>query len=233
LCPAADSDSNAHRCNSFSRPEEDNIVLLGRTIGALVLIAGWTAIGCNPARPAVASTPSVSGDLGDPAAFAGIRDPSDRSRALFLEASRVLLHPRCTNCHPDGDSPYQGTPPQLHDPPVTRGPDGLGVVGMQCNSCHQDKNLELARVPGAPNWHLAPREMAWVGKTAGGVCQQLKDRKRNGGRTLEQIVDHSAHDELVSWGWNPGWAREPAPGTQVRFGALLAEWLRTGAQCPR
>jgi len=69
-------------------------VLLRRTIGAVVLIAGWTAIGCNPARPAAASTPIGSGDLCDPAAFAGIRDPSDRSRALFLEASRVLLHPR-------------------------------------------------------------------------------------------------------------------------------------------
>jgi len=75
-------------------PRRDNIVLLRRTIGAVVLTAGWTAIGCNPARPAAASTPSGSGDLRDPATFAGIRDPSDRSRALFLEASRVLLHPR-------------------------------------------------------------------------------------------------------------------------------------------
>ena len=40
---------------------------------------------------------------------------------------------------------------------AVRGPEDRGVVGMECTSCHQDKNVELARVPGAPNWHLAPR----------------------------------------------------------------------------
>jgi hypothetical protein len=103
---------------------------------------------------------------------------------------------------------------------------------MHCDGCHQDRNLDLARVPGAPNWHLAPRIMAWVGKSPGAVCEQLKDPKRNGGRTLAQIVEHNTHDELVAWGWNPGWEREPAPGTQERFGSIIAEWVRTGAQCP-
>ena len=36
---------------------------------------------------------------------------------------------------------------------------------MECTGCHQDRNLEHARVPGAPKWHVAPRQMAWVGKT--------------------------------------------------------------------
>ena len=53
----------------------------------------------------------------------------------------------------------------MHDPPVQRGSDNDGVVGMQCGTCHQDHNLELARVPGAPKWALAPRKMAWVGRT--------------------------------------------------------------------
>lgn len=165
-------------------------------------------------------------------AFAVIEDPKERSKALFLEASRVLLHPRCANCHPDGDAPLQGMEAQPHYPAVVRGPEDKGVVGMECTSCHQDRNLEHARVPGAPNWHLAPIEMAWVGKTPRYICEQLKDPKRNGGKTLAQIVEHNAHDELVGWGWTPGWGREPAPGTQQEFGAIVAAWVETGAVCP-
>jgi hypothetical protein len=164
--------------------------------------------------------------------FMVIDDRADRSRALFVEAARVLMHPRCVNCHPDGDSPHQGMLLTAHDPPVVRGPDDNGVPGNQCTTCHQDKNQELTRVPGAPKWHLAPRSMAWVGKSVAHLCTQLKDRKRNGGKTLAQIVEHSAHDELVAWGWNPGARREPAPGTQAQFGALMAAWNDTGAECP-
>ncbi|MBA3395709.1 MAG: Isoquinoline 1-oxidoreductase subunit [Deltaproteobacteria bacterium] len=164
--------------------------------------------------------------------FAGITDSTARSQALFGEASRVLLHPRCINCHPAGDVPHQGMQLQLHDPPVVRGADNRGVAGMQCASCHQDRNQPMTRVPGAPNWHLAPIEMAWVGRSAGAICDQLKDPKRNGGKTLAQIVEHSAHDELVAWGWQPGADREPAPGTQQQFGALVAAWVETGAACP-
>jgi hypothetical protein len=167
------------------------------------------------------------------ASFQSIGDQHQRSAALFLEASRVLTHPRCLNCHPDGDSPAQGTPDRPHDPPVVRGDDDRGVVGMRCSGCHQDHNLELSRVPGAPEWHLAPRKMAWVGKSPRQICEQLKDPKRNGARTLEAIVEHNAHDTLVAWGWNPGHGREPAPGTQEEFGALVAAWVQTGAECPK
>ena len=164
--------------------------------------------------------------------FVAIGDRTARSRALFVEASRVMLHPRCVNCHPSGDVPHQGTALALHDPPVVRGPDGHGVVGMECATCHQDRNQALTRVPGAPGWHLAPVEMAWVGRTPGQLCAQLKDPARNGGKSLAAIVEHSAHDPLVAWGWSPGADREPAPGTQAQFGALIAAWVDTGAACP-
>jgi hypothetical protein len=67
----------------------------------------------------------------------------------------------------------------LHDPPVVRGPDDHGVPGNECTTCHQDRNQELTRVPGAPKWHVAPREMAWVGKSIAHICNQMKDPKRN------------------------------------------------------
>ncbi|HEU4405363.1 MAG TPA: Isoquinoline 1-oxidoreductase subunit [Polyangiaceae bacterium] len=180
-----------------------------------------------------ASLPAVaSNELRAAADFAAIADAKQRSGALFLEASRVLLHPRCVNCHPAGDVPLQGTEMRPHEPPVVRGPDDKGTVGMECAGCHQDRNAELARVPGAPNWHVAPREMAWAGKSPRQICEQMKDPKRNGGKSLEKIVEHNAHDKLVGWGWAPGPGREPAPGTQAKFGALVAAWVETGAECP-
>jgi hypothetical protein len=44
--------------------------------------------------------------------------------------------------------------------------------------------------------------------------------------------EHMAHDSLVGWGWAPGGQREPAPGTQAQFGALIKAWIDTGAACP-
>ena len=46
----------------------------------------------------------------------------------------MLLHPRCANCHPNGDVPAQGMQMTPHQPPVTRGPDSHGVVGMECTA---------------------------------------------------------------------------------------------------
>lgn len=211
-------------------------VLDVRASDLLVSCLAVATCGCGRAEPAVQASglPGVvgAGALRTPEDFAGIADRAERSRALFREASRVFRHPRCANCHPDGDTPLQGAEGRPHDPPVTRGPDDQGVVGMQCQGCHQDANLELARVPGAPKWHLAPRAMAWVGKSPRALCEQLKDPARNGGKSLQALVEHNAHDELVAWGWTPGHGREPAPGTQERFGRIFAAWVETGAHCP-
>jgi hypothetical protein len=198
---------------------------------SIVVLVVATASCRSREAPVLAAVPS--NQLRAVADFATIADRKARSQALFLEASRVLLHPRCANCHPDGDVPAQGMQLISHQPPVTRGSEGRGVVGMECTSCHQDRNLAQARVPGAPDWHLAPREMAWVGKSPRQICEQLKDPQRNGGKSLAQIVEHNAHDKaLVAWGWAPGSDREPAPGSQEQFGAIVAAWVDTGAECP-
>jgi len=202
-------------------------VSLCARLAALLLVAS-----CGGSKPLPALPPVAKNELRSPQAFARIEDRDERATALFLEATRVMLHPRCANCHPNGDSPLQGNG-LLHDPPVVRGEHDYGVPGLLCSSCHQDKNLELARVPGAPKWHVAPREMAWVGRTPHALCEQLKDPKRNGGKDRAALIEHSAHDELVGWGWHPGHGREPAPGTQAQYGALIAAWLDAGAACPK
>lgn len=200
-------------------------------LGSAALAVACSSTSSGPSS-SYALPPVANDELRDPSAFAVIADERARSQALFAEASRVIQHPRCTNCHPNGDAPLQGDIAERHDPPVLRGPDDHGVVGLECTSCHQDRNLELSRVPGAPKWALAPLSMAWTGKTTRQICEQIKDKARNGGKDLAAIVEHTKHDALVAWGWAPGSGRTPAPGDQARFGALMQAWADTGAECP-
>lgn len=165
-------------------------------------------------------------------AFTGMADRTERSVAFFVEAGKVLQHPRCVNCHPAGDRPMQGNDGHPHQPLVVRGADGLGALGMRCTTCHGKANFEPGGVPGNPTWHLAPIEMAWAGKSLGEICAQIKDRKRNGGKSMEELVHHMAEDPLVGWAWTPGADREPAPGTQEEFGELIKAWVETGGACP-
>lgn len=189
--------------------------------GMMVFAAG---ICLSPAHPE-----SVS--LRPAAEFSAISDKKERSIALFTEAGKVIQHPRCLNCHPAGDRPGQGEDGHPHQPLVVRGVGGFGAIGMQCPTCHMRANFDPGGVPGHPKWHLAPLEMAWVGKTLGEICLQIKDPVRNGGMSLAEIVHHMAEDSLVGWAWRPGAGRVPAPGTQEQFGALIRAWVDTGAAC--
>ncbi len=165
------------------------------------------------------------------ASFSTIPDPQARSLALFEEAGRVIQHPRCMNCHPRTDRPTQTDGMRPHLPRVSRGPDDAGEATLRCSTCHHDKNFEASGVPGNPRWKLAPIEMAWQGKTLGGICRQMLDPSRSH-MTREQLLHHMAEDTLVGWAWHPGDKRTPAPGTQAEFAAIIAAWLETGARCP-
>ncbi|MGF7159497.1 hypothetical protein FHS85_001116 [Rhodoligotrophos appendicifer] len=202
-------------------------------IAASLALAGWLGLSQN----GTAQEQTV--ELRPAASFADIADPKARSLALFEEAGKVLQHPRCVNCHPAGDRPLQGMAMLPHQPPVFRGEDNFGLTGMKCNTCHGPQNVDLMAqadgvesIPGHESWHLAPIEMAWEKKSLGEICRQIKDVDRNGGKDMAALVHHMAEDSLVGWGWHPGKGREPAPGTQKEFGALISAWAETGAECP-
>lgn len=199
----------------------------------LGLAVGWAAVASLAGWSLSATQAGGGKQLKPVSAFANIRDPSQRAVALFTEAGQVIQHPRCVNCHPAGDRPAQGETGHPHQPLVVRGEDGLGAVGMRCTTCHGPANFDFGKVPGHPLWHLAPIEMAWVGKSLGDICEQIKDPKRNGGKTIDELVHHMAEDTLVGWGWAPGAGREPAPGTQKEFGDLIKAWADAGAACPK
>jgi hypothetical protein len=137
---------------------------------ALFLLAVWAGPGTRAA------------DLRSVASFDAIADRAERSRALLIEAGKVLQHPRCLNCHPVGERPTQGIDMHPHSPLVVRGDDDKGAIAMRCTTCHQARNFEHSGVPGHSEWHVAPLEMAWQQKTLGQICTQIKDPARNGGR---------------------------------------------------
>src|SRR4051812_41983674 len=93
----------------------------------LILLAACTRrqpeVADKPEKAAApASQSPLPSELRTPQSFASVADKAERSRALFVEASKVFLHPRCANCHPDGDTPLQGMERTAHEPPVVRGP---------------------------------------------------------------------------------------------------------------
>jgi hypothetical protein len=196
-----------------------------------LLLAGALAI-IGVGMAVSAAQPDPANTLKSVQSFASIADEKQRSLALFQEVGKVITHARCMNCHPAGDRPAQGDDRHPHMPLVVRGVDNFGAAGMRCTTCHGPANFDPGRVPGNPAWHLAPIEMAWVGKSLGEICQQIKDPERNGGKSMEELIHHMAEDSLVGWGWNPGVGREPAPGTQKEFGNLFRAWAEAGAVCP-
>src|SRR5262245_24355803 len=118
----------------------------------------------------------------------------------FKSAYTVFMHSRCMNCHPAGNVPLQGDDSHPHAQNVQRGPDGKGLYALKCANCHQPTNLPgLNMPPGNPNWHMLPPEMPMVfqGRTPAQLARQLKDRKHNGNRTLEQLLHHVSEDKLV------------------------------------
>lgn len=200
------------------------------TAVAAVLLAA--AAGAAIAAGKDVAAPPMAASLKPLSDFAAIKDRKARSLALFQEVGKVLQHPRCLNCHPRTDRPTQTDAMHPHMPWVVRGDSGMGAPGLRCQTCHHDRNFDPAGVPGNPKWQLAPAEMAWQGKTLGEICLQIKDKSRNGGKSMPELIHHMAEDELVGWGWNPGGKRTPAPGTQAQFGALFEAWAKSGAVCP-
>lgn len=159
------------------------------------------------------------------------------SEEAFDKMMLVLTHKRCVNCHPAGDTPRQGEDSHLHNFDVVRGEDGHGLSGYTCNTCHSDQNNDYSGVPGAPHWAVAPKIMAWEGKTRVEIAQQMMDPKRNGGRSKEDIMHHLTEHELVLWAWEPGvdgegTPREKPPVPKEEYIKAVKEWIDAGAVIP-
>lgn len=162
------------------------------------------------------------------------KDSIESVRA-FMQVYKVLMSPRCMNCHPSGDIPLQGDESTLHTMYPRRGKDGKGVYAMKCSNCHQPTNLDgAAKPPGHPNWHLPPADMKMVfqGRTPNQLAKQLINPKTNGNKNLQQLIEH-ADDGLVKAGWNMGEGRTQPPLTHEEFKKAWITWIEKGAYAPK
>ena len=157
------------------------------------------------------------------------------SVSAFGEVYKVLMSPRCMNCHPAGDVPLQGDDSHLHQMLPRRGKDGKGVTAMKCSNCHQPTNMPgLNTPPGNPKWALPPADMKMVfeGKSERELAIQIMDFKRNGHKTKEKLIEH-ARDTLVKAGWNMGEGRKPPPLSYEEFITAWDTWINTGGYAPQ
>jgi hypothetical protein len=153
----------------------------------------------------------------------------------FMKVYKVLMSPRCMNCHPAGDAPLQGDDSHIHTMNVTRGKDGTGVYAEKCSNCHQPTNAPgLHTPPGNPKWQLPPEniKMVFQGRTARQLALQIMNYNLNGHRNKTQLLEHSK-DTLVKAAWNMGEGRTPPPMSYTAFVNVWNEWINKGGYAPK
>ena len=204
-------------------------VLAVATLAAIAAMTEGVAVAV--AKPPAAAAAAEGTAAGSPPQ---VQSPQDlqASAGAFKQMATVLRHPRCMNCHTVTDFPRQGDDRHRHQQLVMRGVANMGAPTMQCFACHQAHNTHDGRVPGAPNWHLAPLSMGWEDlPTDHALCEALKDPSRNGNKDVEHLVEHMTSDALVQWAWSPG-TRVPPTLSREDFHRVVRLWARTGAACP-
>lgn len=194
----------------------------------LVVFAGWIAL----------STVEIADGK---TAAADARPAS--GLAAWDDVYSVLTYPRCINCHTATSYPQQGDDRRPHFANVVRGPEGKGVAGLNCASCHQEKNSDATGVPGGHNWHLAPLSMRWQDLndrplSSAAVCRALIDREKNHGLDGAGLLKHHEEEALVLWAWNPGRRPDGAmrslpPLTHTQFVDATRQWVAAGTPCPK
>jgi hypothetical protein len=199
----------------------------GLVSGLFLALAGWMvvsyALGQTRAKSSAASR---AGGL-----------------AAWEQVYSVLTHPRCINCHTATEYPQQGDERRRHSANVVRGPEGKGVPGLNCASCHQESNADSTGVPGGHNWHLAPLSMKWQDLndrplSSAAVCRAITDRSKNHTHDWPGLLKHHEEEALVHWAWNPGrrpdgTTRTPPPMSHHEFVDATRRWVQAGTPCPQ
>ena len=160
---------------------------------------------------------------------------STESVRAFLQVYKVLMSPRCMNCHPAGVQPLQGDDSHVHTALAQRGKDGKGLYAGKCSNCHQPENTPgLHTPPGNPKWSMPPANMKMVfqGRTARQLALQIMDYNKNGHKNKNQLLEH-ARDTLVKAAWNMGEGRTPPPLAYDAFLNVWDTWIKKGGYAPK
>jgi hypothetical protein len=210
-----------------------------RSRAALFPMTAIIMVVCNAWMAASSgSTRHRETQRGDPSTSATRAD----GLAAWQQVYSVLTHPRCINCHTATNYPQQGDDRHRHFANVIRGPDGKGVPGLNCGSCHQEANADSTGVPGGQAWHLAPLSMKWQDLndeplSSAAVCRAITDRSKNHNLDGPGLLKHHEEEPLVLWAWEPGRnidgdMRAVPPLTHAQFVDATRRWVEAGIPCP-
>jgi hypothetical protein len=208
----------------------NKLITLIAVLAIVIVMTSAIKSEIDPGRTnGIANSANYDGALSGP-----VKDSTTSVKA-FMDVYRVLMSPRCMNCHPSGDVPLQGDDSHLHTMLPKRGKEGKGLYAMKCSNCHQPTNIAgLHKPPGNPNWHLPPASMKMVfqGRSPYQLAKQLMNPKTNGNKTIAQLIAH-ADDGLVKAGWNMGEGRTLPPLSHAEFKKAWLTWINNGAYAPK
>lgn len=165
---------------------------------------------------------------------------ADAGAAAWARIYDVASHPRCTNCHvgASGRPAWDGLgygEERLHGMNIVSGDSRIGAESIPCRACHIGAAGPNDVPHAAPQlddaWRLPPVELAWRGKSSAEVCVQLRDPETNDGFDLAGLVDHVRTSAFVSYGFDPGAGRNPAPGSTETLAQDLQSWAAAGMPC--
>ena len=211
-------------------------VLIGLALAVIGIMLAWVG---DPPEPMGKGEPPAAIASAAPSPQVAVQRElppasAEEQGSLFAPVYAVLVSPRCMNCHPAGDRPLSDIY-GVHPMNVSR---NSFEAGLQCSTCHSEKNTELpgapAGPPGAPHWQLPPKQtpMPFQDRTITALCEQLRDPTQNGERTLAGLLEHVNEDPLVLWGWNPGGNRATPAVSHEAFVASFSAWVDAGGICP-
>lgn len=157
----------------------------------------------------------------------------------------VASHPRCSNCHTDARNIPMWSGPSYgkmrpHGMNINAGDSRIGIESIPCSTCHIQSTAPNTDPHASPHtghpWMLAPVEFLWFDQDSPTICEQMSDPERNGGRDGSGLVQHIIYDAeikaFITWGFNPGGGREPAPGTMQDHLDDMVTWTAAGMPCP-
>lgn len=216
------------------RLHKPTCILPGKLVTVLLAIILLVAVAGLAMKSSADPVADTNLDTYADAGASAVKD-SVASVTAFMQVYKVLMHPRCMNCHPKGDVPLQGNDSHLHGMYPQRGKNGKGVYAMKCSNCHQSEPMKgLSNPPGHPEWHLPPANMKMVfeGKTPSQLAKQLVNPQTNGHKDMKKLLEH-ADDGLVKVGWHMGEGRTPPPLSHAEFKAAWTTWIENGAYAPQ
>lgn len=173
-----------------------------------------------------------------------------RGSDSFAPVYRVVMSPRCRNCHTtEGQGPQIGERGMPH-PFLVNNHTQLAGIGMGCNSCHAPRSAshspQHARPPHSrsvdewrePGGFKVPgvskqRFTIPASISAAALCGKMKDVALAWQRANVDVIEFIEHDQLIEQAWQSNTGRTLPCGSHQGFITAFRTWHTKRMPCPQ